>query len=187
MEVYLIRHTQVAVGQQVCYGQTDIDVASSFKAEAAAYDLALPRDFDAVYSSSLSRCTRLATYLDRGEVIPTDQIKELNFGAWEGLRWDEINPLALQDWMGNFVDIKPPQGENLSEMYLRVASFLDELRAKGDQKVLVVAHAGVIRCFWAYILGIELHQVFKIPVGFGEVFIADLGKERAMDYIQQTQ
>ena len=44
----------------------------------------------------------------------------------------------------------PPNGETLYGMYTRIASFLDELKKEKYKKVLIITHAGVLRCVKAY-------------------------------------
>ena len=57
MEVILVRHTKVNVVPGMCYGNTDVDVASSFEEEAERVRQALLKhEFDAIYSSPLQRC-----------------------------------------------------------------------------------------------------------------------------------
>ena len=34
MQIWLIRHTSVAIGQAYCYGRTDVELAASFADEA---------------------------------------------------------------------------------------------------------------------------------------------------------
>jgi len=46
MEVYIIRHTKVAVENGICYGQTDVALADSFQEELAVLKSQLPNDFD---------------------------------------------------------------------------------------------------------------------------------------------
>ena len=63
MEVILIRHTSVDVPKGVCYGQTDVPLRDSFEEEASITAQQLQNDvFDAVFTSPLSRCTRLADH-----------------------------------------------------------------------------------------------------------------------------
>ncbi|NJL77227.1 MAG: hypothetical protein HC892_21620 [Saprospiraceae bacterium] len=55
------------------------------------------------------------------------------------------------------------------------------------RKVLIITHAGVIRCLWAYLLDIPLQNIFKIPVGYNEIFVCKLGKERMYDSIKMAK
>ena len=63
MKLYLIRHTSVDVPQGTCYGQSNVPLKSSFEDEAEIVKKNLDGiAFDAVYSSPLSRCRKLARY-----------------------------------------------------------------------------------------------------------------------------
>ena len=99
MEVFLIRHTKTAVIPGTCYGNSDVDVADSFLEEAGKVRERLKGErFDVVYSSPLQRCRKLAVYCGYENPILDDRLKELNFGSWEGQRWDEIQDPRLQEW-----------------------------------------------------------------------------------------
>ena len=92
MQVTLIRHTRVNVPKDILYGQLDVGLADSFPQEAEAYRQQLPRDFDAVFSSPLTRCKRLAETLEYTAIEFDERLMEYNFGNWEGLRREEIDP-----------------------------------------------------------------------------------------------
>ena len=182
--VSIIRHTRVAEAAGRCYGQYEMPLADTFEEEMVHYEslLSVP---SLVYSSPLSRCLRLAEALPfHAEIVQEPALMEVNFGEWEGKLWDVIPQAELNPWMADFVEVAPPQGESLREMYGRVAAFLDRLR-KVEKEVLLVTHAGVIRCVWAYVLQVPLHNVFKIPVSFGEVMRVKLGREPSLDAVLQ--
>ncbi|NJL11693.1 MAG: hypothetical protein HC913_00820 [Microscillaceae bacterium] len=40
---------------------------------------------------------------------------------------------------------------------------------------------------WAYLLDITLQNIFKIPVGYNEIFVCKLGKERMYDSIKMAK
>jgi alpha-ribazole phosphatase len=184
MDIYLIRHTRVALDSGICYGQSEIELAPEFDQQLAELKQQLPQKFDAVYSSPLQRCTRLAEQFSAG-IEQDDRLKEYNFGDWEMQPWDDINTAELYAWMQDFVQLRPPGGETLVEMFARVSQFMDELRQTGHQQsghqppenkqILISTHAGVIRCVWAYLLQIPLAQIFKINVGYGKALKIHLG------------
>ena len=63
MTITLIRHTSVNVPSGICYGQSDVDVSGNFEFEAPIVkDKLASNRFDAVYSSPLQRCEKLASY-----------------------------------------------------------------------------------------------------------------------------
>lgn len=170
MEIYLIRHTTPKVEKGICYGQSDIPLADSFNNEVQKLQEHLAVDFDFIYSSPLSRCQKLANNIAPGQTICIDsRLAELNFGDWELKNWDNINQAELNNWMQDFVNIKVPNGENFIELYARVNQFADELFKIDKQKVAVITHAGVIRCFVAKVLEIPLKNAFKVPVDYSSV------------------
>lgn len=173
MEIYVIRHTPVNVSKNVCYGQSDLDTSKSFLQDAEELRKKLPSNFDQVFTSPLSRCTFLANELGFYDAILDERLKEMNFGDWELKKWEDINSDDLQNWMDNYDTVTTPNGESLMDLYLRVETFYEDLKNRNDRKVLIITHAGVIRCLWAKILEIPLKNCFKIPVGFDEVLIID--------------
>ncbi|MCU0437329.1 MAG: alpha-ribazole phosphatase [Raineya sp.] len=184
MEIYIVRHTQVNVAKNICYGQTDVGLADTFLEEAGVLKSKLPENIELVYSSPLSRCKKLAEYLHE-RLIFDENLMEMHFGDWELKSWDEIDSEQLNTWMNDFVNISTPNGENLSRLYERTSIFLDELRTKPHTNIMLVTHGGIIRCIWAYVLEIPLQNIFKMPVHFGEVFKLKLGKDKNRDSIQK--
>lgn len=170
MDIYLIRHTQTASDPGLCYGQSDIALADSFPDEMADLHNKLP-EFDEdckVFSSPLTRCLQLAeTFSD--EVISDARLQELNFGDWEGKRFDDIEADALQHWTDNFVTAAPPNGENFEDLYRRAGDFWQDLLALDAEQVLVITHAGVIRALLARALNLPLANSFQLRIDSGSV------------------
>ena len=173
MEIYVIRHTHVAVAPGVCYGQSDVDVSATFKEEVSQLKGKLPEHFDRIYSSDLSRCSRLAEELAYDcEIVKDSRLRELNFGVWEQNRWDDVEVDSIKRWSESFDVTAPPNEETYSDLVGRVQSWYNEVKSNSDsERILVITHAGVIRALWAILLEIPLLNSFKIPVGFGEVLI----------------
>ena len=183
MIIYVVRHTQVAVGKDTCYGQSNPPLADTFAAEAAHLYATLPNNFEIVFSSPLLRCVALAEALVQSnntahrlslsDIHVKSELMEMDFGDWEGQKWNDLNQEDLNAWMQDFVYMQVPNGENLVAVAERVNRFLDDLRQAQHQKVLIVTHAGVIRCISAYFLQIPLQDIFKTSVQYGDVFIFD--------------
>ncbi len=182
MDLSVIRHTRLNIDSGRCYGQSEVELADSFDAELAELQARLSPPYAAVYSSPKLRCTRLAQQF--GDSIHNDaRLLEYHFGDWEMTRWDDIDTTALNAWMQDFVNVATPNGENLLQMYARVAAFMDELRAGTHDHGLIVTHAGVIRCIWAYLLNIPLGEIFKLKVGYGDVLNFRLAPTRDGDLV----
>jgi alpha-ribazole phosphatase len=187
MQVYVIRHTAVAISKDYCYGQTNVPLAGTFLQDKDFIKNQLPTDFDVVYCSPLQRCKDLATALDLKDVQFVDALMEMDFGDWENKKWSDIDEDALNNWMADFVNVKTPGGENLTELFNRIQIFMDDLRLQSHKKVLLITHAGVIRCLWAYILETPLKNIFKIPVAYKEVFVFKLTDSPPTDSIVQIK
>ena len=103
MKVTFIRHTSVAVESGICYGNSNVDVSNTFEIEAKIVKAKLDKkQFDAVYSSPLQRCTKLANFCGYPSPRLDSRLKELNFGAWEMKAWTDINDPQLQYWFDNW-------------------------------------------------------------------------------------
>lgn len=174
MELYIIRHTPVNLEKGICYGQSDVGLnKADLEKYLSIYKEELAVDFDAVISSPLKRCTQLAEVLGFDDYQMDHRLMEMNFGDWELKKWNEIPLEESENWMNNFDSVSTPNGESMLQLFNRVNSFYQELKLYNHQKVLIVAHAGVIRCFWKIILEISLKNTMKIPVDYGEIFIID--------------
>ena len=166
MKIYLIRHTAVDV-DGICYGQTDVPLKETFEAEAGLVKKKL-KDIspDAVFSSPLNRCRRLTHYCGFNNAILDDRLKELNFGDWEGQRWDEID---MSVWAVDWVNPPAPRGESFMQMYHRVAAFFDELKDRGCNTVFVFTHGGVISCARVYFENVDIKKTFDLMPRYGEI------------------
>ncbi len=146
MDVVMIRHTSVDVPPGVCYGVTDVPLRSTFEQEAAVTLSALRplMPFDAVFTSPLTRCTRLAAYCGFPDARRDDRLLELNFGEWEMVPFDENADPRMKEWYDDYLHVAPTGGESFTQQLERVKRFLEELKKSNFQRVAVFAHGGVL-------------------------------------------
>ncbi len=167
MKVYLIRHTSVAVPKGICYGQTDVPLNASFEDEARIVKESLKGIRpDAVFSSPLTRCVRLAQFCGFADAIHDNRLKELNFGDWEEKEWDNID---MSIWETDWINPPVPNGESFMEMYGRVASFFGQLSSSPYNTVVIFTHGGVISCARVYFGQAEISSAFELIPGYGAV------------------
>jgi alpha-ribazole phosphatase len=146
MEVYLIRHTRVAVADGLCYGLLDVPLADSFEEEARELRAWLPA-FDQIYSSPAGRCRRLAQHLGEDNVVFDDHLLELDFGAWEGRTWDDIDSPEARSWGNCFVDSACPDGESYKQLAARVTRWREGLQETAE-RIAVITHAALSGPCW---------------------------------------
>lgn len=190
MRIHLIRHTTPDVPVGTCYGWADVPLAASFPQEAQEVRarleaLLLGRSPRWVYSSPLSRCTRLAEACGYPSPKLDDRLKELNFGAWELQRFDEIRDPQLQRWYADYLYEAPSEGESFYQQSQRVATFLDELQGQAREglgsnensptdEALVFTHGGVLlgAGIWAGLFPLE--EAFSHRQPYGAILTLEL-------------
>ncbi|MFM1978891.1 MAG: hypothetical protein RLZ68_156 [Pseudomonadota bacterium] len=148
MTVWLVRHAQPRIAPGVCYGALNI-AADAPATQQAAEQLAqaLPNAL-VVWVSPLQRCEQLAQALQglRPDLtFKTDgRLQEMNFGVWEGQRWDAIARSELDGWTDNFSQWQCGGGESVAQFMQRVGQAWDAFTACCSSGVWI-CHAGVIR------------------------------------------
>lgn len=167
MKIFLIRHTAVDVPQGMCYGQTDVPLKGTFEKEAGIVKENLKHiQPDAIFSSPLSRCTRLAKHCGFENPKLDDRLKEMNFGDWEEQQWDKVD---MSMWETDWVNPPAPNGESFSQMYQRVASFFDDLKTQSFDSAFIFAHGGVISCARVYFEKANINDTFDLMPQYGEI------------------
>lgn len=177
MNITLIRHTTLNIEPGVCYGQTDVDVSSQFNIE---YSRLFPKladiQFDAIYSSPLQRCAKLAEALqphiqaNKSAIQFDERLKELHFGDWEMRAWDAIPRDIFDVWAHDYANLAPPNGETFSQLQARAKSFIIEVSSYSQhQHICVVTHGGLIRALIADALELPLKRLFRIQVDYASV------------------
>ena len=169
MTITLIRHTSVNVPSGICYGQSDVDVSGNFEFEAPIVkDRLVSNRFDAVYSSPLQRCEKLARYCGFENPTIDNRLMEINFGDWEMKAWDDIRDPRLKRWYKNWVTETPTRGESLMDLICRVDSFIVELKKQNHEHVAIFTHAGVIRSFGVILEKFSAEKYFDLKVDYGD-------------------
>ncbi len=180
MQLFLIRHTTPQVSVGLCYGQSDIDVATSFNEELTAITAKLDViklsgvELHMIASSPLQRCTKLAhalnVVLDLGIINEDNRLMELNFGDWELQAWDAIPRVEFDIWANDYANVAPPNGETFSQLHERAKSFIAEVNEhSAQQNVVVITHGGMIRAMLAEVLQIPLKRLFRFQIDCGSV------------------
>lgn len=169
--LFLVRHGETEWNKTLRYqGHMDIPLSEVGLAQAEKLALRLSKEkLDAVYSSDLSRALETARAAAKYHNVSVDVIPELretNFGRWEGLTYKEIKqqfPEIADGWRVNPRDIKAPDGESLGEVSERCFIGLDKILTDNPgRNVLLVAHGGIIRIIVAKVLGIDINDYWKI-------------------------
>jgi alpha-ribazole phosphatase len=171
MRLLLARHAPTDWNSEGRYqGQRDIELGPRGRRLAGllARRLAAER-IDHVHCSDLRRAHETASIVSekRGlSVVADARLRELCFGAWEGLSHDEIRrryPQELAAWEADPLRVAPAGGETLAQLAERVGAFLaDRTRDAGpDRTVLVVGHRGSLQVLLCLALGLPVEFRWK--------------------------
>jgi alpha-ribazole phosphatase len=170
MDIYLIRHTRVNVPRGICYGFSDVGLHEEFKTDIQNTINKLPTKQEEVviHSSDLSRCKLLAESISK-DIHFSNQLRELNFGSWELLNWNDVPKNEFDLWNEDFTRNRVPDGESFQQLYERVITFLEEKILPNPKTTYLVTHSGVIRALIAYTMEIPLKNIFKMGLDYGSV------------------
>lgn len=179
--LWLIRHARPLIESGVCYGRLDVSADEEHtRASARRLHAALAPGIAQIRTSPLTRCLQLAHALlrlrdtDNSPDHLDERLQEMDFGVWEGRRWDAIARDELDAWASHFTEHRPGNGESLAAMLSRVRHALGDMhKAVGPQRDMVwITHAGVIRCvLWLATHGERLpeaHEWTMAAPDFGE-------------------
>ncbi len=165
MRLILVRHPKPLCEPGLCYGRLDLECEPD-ALDTAALRLAGLAGGCRIVTSPARRARDLAERLG-GDIAVEDRLRELDFGDWEGRRWQDLGREALDAWREALPDAAPPGGETLSAMAARCAGWLDSLKPEGSP-VLAVTHAGPIRIIRALIAREPLLTYFAVNIPFAE-------------------
>jgi ribonuclease H / adenosylcobalamin/alpha-ribazole phosphatase len=147
----LVRHAATEHSGRRFSGRNQLELSEPGERQAAALARRTFPDVAAVVSSPLRRAWQTASVLADAlgvEVSIHDGLVESDFGAWEGLTFDEVQrgwPTELTAWLSNPA-AAPPDGESFSAVAARVRRSRDELIAKHPGgTVVVVTHVTPIK------------------------------------------
>lgn len=170
-KLYLVRHgeTEWNAGGRF-QGHSDVPLSNFGRQQAEKLALSLKQTkIDAFYSSDLARAMDTAKIIAKehaSQVNYLPDLREINFGAWEGLTYDQISQnygdLSVQ-WRSNPLDTQIPNGEKLYDVAVRCQRAINEIiEQHAGETVLVASHGGVIRVIVANALGFDLNHFWKL-------------------------
>jgi alpha-ribazole phosphatase/probable phosphoglycerate mutase len=176
----LVRHAEPEeTSRGRCYGSLDVGLSAAGRVQAARLARALePFELDAIYASPRTRAVETAAPLAgaRGlEVAVEDDLRELDFGRFEGRTYEEIErsePALFRAWMETPTEVRFPEGESYADLRVRATRVLDAIR-RAHERALVVTHGGVIRAGLATWLELPERTIFRLAQSYCGVTVVD--------------
>jgi len=149
-----------------------------------AYLNRLKLKVDKVYSSDLRRAWETAEIVFPDKLIELNSdFREMNFGIFEGLNYQEIMqkyPQIYMKWIDDPLNTKPSKGEGLVDLFRRVKRGLSKIFTQDKaETVAIVTHAGPIRVILCEALNYKLEHFWKIEQDNSALNIINYPKDSA--------
>lgn len=177
MKIYFIRHSETDCNKNhLFYGKMDVPINENGKVQAALLAQHLKNVvFDHVYASDMRRVRQtLDIVLDanhqacihRPEITYDAQMREIDFGLWEGKTYQEISeqyPEDVQTWAQDWEHSCPTGGESFKSFCTeRVKNIFFNIIKDAQDKhldngtILIAAHNGVLQAMFVAMMGLSM-------------------------------
>jgi len=177
-KIYLVRHGMSKLNNSgIIFGQLDPDLnEKGIKDAKRAREFFSQIDYDEIYVSPLKRTKETAKIINRKnlEISYVEEIKELNFGLYEGLSYKEIEkkyPDLVKEQSKDWKNFNYGNGESLNELLERVKNFYNSLDK--NKNIIIVSHWGVINTLLSYLTCESVDAYWKFSPEYGKVAIIE--------------
>ncbi len=171
MRLILVRHGQTEWNAGGRYqGQSNVALSDTGRKQARFLAERFPvRQLDAIYTSDLDRAKETAECVGKRlglTVCPEKAFRELSFGDWEGLTYQEISSRWPEEAEKLFTapdELVIPHGETFQDLQKRALDKIYSLYEKHiDQTVAVFAHGAINKTILAGLMHIPLHYLWSL-------------------------
>lgn len=176
IKICLVRHGETVWNRSGTWqGWTDISLNDRGLAQADCVAKALgDRKFKVILTSDLERARvtaeKIAFHHEGAKFIVDERLREIHFGEWEGLTFDEIHerwPGMIDEMYQSAGSIEIPGGESFHDLQTRAfAGLKDAIQYCDDRdEILVVCHGGTNRAIICKLLGLNLNHAWNFRQG----------------------
>lgn len=197
LEIYLTRHGETEWNKvRRMQGQKDSPLTElGIKQAKWLAERLEGKEFSYIYTSPLGRAKTTADILNEplgAKMVIDDRLKEISLGDWEGRDLDEL----VRDWAEDNdafwhrpKAFKMADKEDFKQVRDRAADFFESLiRQHGSGKILVVAHAIILKGLLNYIQGLDLEDFWGgrhiLPTSLTKINVLD--NRFSLVYIGET-
>jgi len=172
--LYLIRHGETEWNKLGKFqGSRDISLSEEGVAQAKYLAERLGGNFDYIYTSPLIRAKKTAEIIcEKSKTIPIifPDMREINYGEWEGLTVKEIKDSFSHEfklWKTDKIDgpICGGDGSLKNTAERGKNSVLKIVQAHPGKKIVIVAHGGIIKAAIIGLFNFEMTMYHKIYIG----------------------
>ena len=193
IKLFLVRHGQTEWNLEGRYqGITNTKLTKEGKKQAKLAAKYLSKvNFSGFYSSPIGRTIETAEIFKKTlnkDYQIKENLKEMNFGKWEGLKFDDIFVKYKADfgsWIKNPFENPPTGGESFKDIIERGSQEINNIlnENEDDGNILLITHGGFIVAMLVHWLKIPPERWSSIIQNHGAINIVVIDKE--IPYISQ--
>jgi alpha-ribazole phosphatase len=149
--IVFIRHGETDMAGRFCgHSNPELNLAGKVQAIRLAEESATLK-IERIYSSDLCRAAQTAAHIAQRTGAGVDYLsalREIHFGLWEGLHWQEIEdrfPEEADRWLREFPLRSAPEGEAYADFTTRIEAVLAPFLKEATRRTIaIVTHRGVM-------------------------------------------
>lgn len=159
MKVYVVRHGETNMGKNKLIATEQEPLNENGIKQAIELGKKLNNlNIEVVYCSPIERAIHTLKLFQLNKNIPVimdDRLKERDMGKYERVSFTDLD---WEKFWGYDMTNEYTELESMKSVYERVSNFLDEMKEK-NKNALIVTHGGVSRAIYWYFNGVD-HSLF---------------------------
>lgn len=167
--VLFIRHAETDMAGTFC-GHSNPPINARGRQQIQTLMNALDgEEIECIFTSDLERAAYTASVLAEAFGVPyikKPDLREINFGIWEGRTWRQIQELDeayARRWTETYPNLPAPGGESFADFQTRAIAEVTEILNSSDRrKVAVITHSGVMRVVLQAMCGLSESEAWEL-------------------------
>lgn len=169
--IFFVRHgSHDRLGHVLCGRMAGVSLSERGREEARAVGRRLAgEDLAAIYASPMERTRETADLAADAAGLPVElaeDLIEIDYGDWTGATFEALRADARWDrWNTAKGVTRPPGGETLLAVQVRVRRFVDMAMARHpEQRIAAVSHGDPIKVILAHATGMPLDNLMRLEI-----------------------
>jgi len=168
-------------------GRLDVHLSPNGKKEARWVSRSLKRSPGLVcWSSPLIRARETAkiAFKNLGKKIRIlPDLREINFGKWEGMTFEEIrkiDPQGLDRWFARGDKFKFPEGDSIKNFHQRIRGVIKLIKKSPAREIMILSHGGLIRTLLCFLLGMSTKHFLSFDIRYASIAVVRMKEKKAV-------
>ncbi|MBV6438673.1 MAG: histidine phosphatase family protein [Haliscomenobacteraceae bacterium CHB4] len=172
MTLYILRHGETEYNRLGIVQGSGVDTElndTGHEQARAFFENYQEVDFQLIVTSLLQRTHQTVRRFIEKEIpwIQTSEINEISWGDHEGQPATPERTIVYQhminEWRKGNLDASLPNGETARQLAERVGRFVEWLKTRPAEKMLVATHGRTMRCLIAMLKGLKIEEMEGVP------------------------